>query len=165
MKVRNLVKVVVAVCVLSLLASPQEQEKGHTVPANPKLRIFFSELETQWLKAAQDKDPAAINRIVADDFRVWTSAPPGDPKSRSDWLLEVFGRRLLSFGIRQLAVRELSPQIAVVSFVDTETYQESATPQTEEHFVVDVWINDRGGDNWRCTDRYVSPVQSAPTRK
>jgi hypothetical protein len=77
----------------------------------------------------------------------------------------IFGRRLLSFQMRQLAVRELSSNIAVVSFVQTETYQQSATPQTDDHFVVDIWINNGSGDNWRCTDRYYSEVRGIPLKK
>jgi Domain of unknown function (DUF4440) len=165
MKVHSLMKVAALICVLSLFASPQNQEKAPAATAKPKLQIFFSELETQWLKAAQNKDQAAINGIVAEDFEVWTSAAHGSPMSRADWLLEVFGRRLLSFQIKQLAVRDLSPEIAVVSFVETATYQQSATPQTEDRFIVDIWINYRGGDNWRCTDRYVSRVDAIPSGK
>ena len=63
---------------LSIPAWPQTQDKPNPVAA--KLQVFFSELETQWLKAAQQKDPAALNRIVADDFHIWTSAP--DPSGR-----------------------------------------------------------------------------------
>src|ERR1700687_2207170 len=137
MTVRSVMKIVAVICTLSLSASPQNQEKAPAVPAKPKLQIFFSELETQWLKAAQARDQAAINRIVAEDFEVWTSAPHGSPMSRADWLAEGFGQRLLSFQIKQLAVRDLSPEIAVVSFVENATYQESATPQTEDRFIVD----------------------------
>jgi Domain of unknown function (DUF4440) len=165
MKIPKLAALVVLVGMSSLLASPQDQEKDHKVVPNAKLQIFFSELETQWLKAAQDKDPAAFNRIVSDDFHLWAPAAPGKPIARADWLAGVFGRRLLSFQVRQLAVRELSPTIAVVSFVQTDTFQQSATPQTEDHFVVDVWTNSGGGDNWRCTDRYLSEAKRSPTQK
>lgn len=158
MKVPKLATLAVLLCILSSLASPQDPEKGHQGAAKAHLQIFFSELETQWLKAVQGKDPAALNGIVADDFHLWTASPPGAPISRSEWLLGVFGRKLLSFQVRQLAVRELTPDIAVVSFVQTETYQQSATPQTVDHFVTDVWMNKGGGDNWRCTDRYFSEV-------
>jgi hypothetical protein len=151
--------------VLALSASPQDQDKGHQADVETKFKVFFSELETQWLKAAQAKDPAALNRIVSDDFQLWTSAPPGKPMPRAEWLVEVFGRRLLSFQVRQLAVRQLSPEIAVVSFVQSDEYQQSATPQSEEHFVVDVWINKGSGDNWRCTDRYWSEVVAGHTKK
>jgi hypothetical protein len=163
MKGHRVATILVLVCMLRLPAWPHDQEKGHQVLT--KLQIFFSELETQWLKAAQEKDPAALNRVVADDFHVWTSAPPGNPIPREEWFAGVFGRKILSSHLRQLAVRNLSPEIAVVSFVQSETYQQTATPQTEEYFVVDVWINTGSGDNWRCTDRYVSEVRSASRQK
>jgi hypothetical protein len=165
MRVRRVATVAVLFCALSLLASPQDQDKGHPVVANKHLQIFFSELETQLLKAVQDKSPAALNLIVSDDFQVWTASPPGNPISRSEWLLGIFGRKLLSFNLRQLTVHQLTPEIAVVSFVETDTYKQSATPQTEDLFVIDVWITKGTGDNWRCTDRYVSQVAGIASRK
>lgn len=164
MRVQTVGTLAVLFCTLNLLASPQDQEKGPAV-ANKHLQVFFSELETQLLKAVQDKSPAALNGIVSDDFQVWTASPPGNPISRSEWLLGIFGRRLLSFNVRQLSVHQLTPEIAVVSFVQTETYKQSATPQTEDHFVIDVWITKGTGDNWRCTDRYVSVVAEIPAKK
>jgi hypothetical protein len=163
MRVRRVATLVVLFCALSL--SAWSQEKEHPVVANKHLQIFFSELETQLLKAVQDKNPAALNLIVSDDFQVWTASPPGNPTSRSEWLLGIFGRKLLSFNVRQLAVHELTPEIAVVSFVETDTYKQSATPQTEDLFVIDVWITKGTGDNWRCTERYVSQVAGIALKK
>jgi uncharacterized protein DUF4440 len=163
MRVRRAATLLVLLCTPGLLPSPQGQEKGHRVVTNTRLQVFFSELETQWLKAVQEKNPAALNRVVSDDFHLWT-AIPRNPISREEWLLGVFGRNLQSFQLWQLAVRQVSAEIAVVSFVQTETYQ-SATPQTENHFIVDIWINSGSGDNWRCTDRYFSEVSGIPLRK
>jgi hypothetical protein len=163
MRVQRAATFLVLLCTLGLLPSPQGQEKGHRVVTNTRLQVFFSELETQWIKAVQEKNPAALNRVVSDDFHLWT-AIPRNPISREEWLLGVLGRHLQSFQLRQLAVRQLSPAIAVVSFVQTETF-ESATPQAENHFVVDIWINSGSGDNWRCTDRYFSEVSDAPLHK
>ena len=165
MRGRRVASIVVLLCILRLPGWPRDQEKAHRVALKQRLQVFFSKLETQWLSAIQDKDPAALNLIVSDDFHLWTSAPPGNPISREEWLVGIFGRRLLSFQMRQLAVRELSSNIAVVSFVQTETYQQSATPQTDDHFVVDIWINSGNGDNWRCTDRYFSEVKAIPLKK
>ena len=162
MKRQRMATILILLCMLRLPAWPQDQDKGHQVVT--KLQIFFSELETQWLKAAQEKDPAALNRVVSDDFHLWTSAPPGNIP-REDWFAGIFGRKVLSSHLRQLAVRNLSPEIAVVSFVNTETYQQTATPQTEDHFVVDIWMNKGSGDNWRCTDRYVSELRTTPPQK
>ena len=165
MKGRRVTTVVVLLGMLRLPGWSQDQEKGHVAAPKPQLQVFFSKLETQWFDAIKDRDQAALNLIVSDDFHLWTSAPPGNPVSREQWLLGIFGRRLLSIGMRQLAVRGISSNIAVVSFVQTETYQQSATPQTEDHFVVDVWINSGNGDNWRCTDRYFSEVKGIPLKK
>jgi hypothetical protein len=161
MRVRRAAKLLVLLCTNALIHSPQGQQKGHRVVTSARLQIFFSELETQWLKAVQDKNPAALNRVVSDDFHLWTAE---NPVSRAEWFSGVFGRNLQSFQLRQLAVRQVSPEIAVVSFVQTETYQ-SATPQNANHFVVDIWINSGTGDNWRCTDRYFSEVSAIPLRK
>jgi Domain of unknown function (DUF4440) len=164
MNIPRVATLVIFLFALSLSASPQDQAKGQPVAPNTKLQIFFSELETQWLQADQDKDQAAVNRIVADNFHLRTPTPPGNPIPRAEWLLGVFGRRVLSFQIRQLTVREVASQIAVVSFVETETYQQSATPRTQDHFVVDVWINNGNGDSWRCTDRYSSDLGAVPQK-
>jgi uncharacterized protein DUF4440 len=165
MKFQRVATIVVLLCMLRLPAWPQDQEKGNRVLTETKLQVFFSELETQWLKAVQGKDTAALNRIVSDQFHLRTSTPPGNLIPREAWLLEVFGQKLLSFRLRQVAVRELSPTIAVVSFVQTEMYQQSATPQTRDQFVVDIWINNGSGDNWRCTDRYFSDVKGLPAQR
>ena len=165
MKSRRVATVVVLLCMLRLPGWSQDQEKGHGVASKAQLQVFFSKLETQWFDAIKDRDQAALNLIVSDDFHLWTSVPPGNPVSREQWLVGVFGRRLLSFGMRQLAVRGISSNIAVVSFVQTETYQQSAMPQTEVDFVVDIWINSGNGDNWRCTDRYFSEVKGIPPKK
>jgi len=165
MKLPKMAMLAVALGMLTSIALPQDKDKGQASGPDTKLQIFFSELETQWLKAIQAKDPAALNRIVSDDFHLRTAAPPGTPVSRSDWLLAIFGRRIESFDIRQLTVRELTSQIAVVSFVQSETYLQTATPQTENLFVVDVWVNSGTGDNWRCTDRYTSEIKAMPSKK
>ena len=165
MKGRRVATLVVLLCMLRLPGWSQDQDKGHGVASKPQLPVFFSILETQWFDAIKDRDQAALNLIVSDDFHLWTSAPPGNSVSREQWLLGIFGRRLLSFGIRQLAVRGISSNIAVVSFVQTETYQQSATPQIEDHFVVDIWINSGNGDNWRCTDRYFSEVKGISLKR
>lgn len=131
---RKVAAAAVLLCILRLPVWSQDQPKGHGVAPKPQLQVFFSKLETQWFNAIQDRDQAALNLIVSDDFHLWTSVPPGNPVSREAWLVGIFGRRLLSFSMRQLAVRGISSNIVVVSFVQTETYQQSATPRTEDQF-------------------------------
>jgi hypothetical protein len=164
MNVQRLTIFIILLSIIRFSAFAEDRPKeAQGVPKN-KLQVFFLELETQWLKAAQNKDPAALNLIVSDDFQQQAPAPPGNSMPRSEWLLATFGRKVLSFQVRQLAVREISPTISVVSFVQTETYKETATAQTDEQFVVDIWINSGAGDNWRCAERYVSEIRGVPQK-
>ena len=139
---------------------------AQTAPAPPRivtrtrLQVVFSQLETQWLKAVQAKDKAGLNKLLAEDFEVWTAASPGEPLPREDWQTAALARKLVSFRIRQMAVRSVRPDVAVASFVLTETFDEAGTAREESHFVVDVWTSS-GGDNWRCTDRYWSESSAA----
>ena len=116
--------------------------------------------ERVWVSLRAQLEQEAIIRGDAS-----LKAMPKPAETRRRWFAGIFGRKVLSSHLRQLAVRNLSPEIAVVSFVKTETYQQTATPQTEDYFVVDIWINKGSGDNWRCTDRYVSEVKSVPPRQ
>ena len=106
----------------------------------------------------QQKDTATLHRLLDDAFQVWTAAPPGDPLPREEWEKRVFGRNLRSSELRQLAVRAVTPEVSVASFVLSETFDQGGKPRTEAHFVVDVWVKTGDGDTWKCTDRYMSVV-------
>jgi ketosteroid isomerase-like protein len=139
---------------VSLPVSAQEHHQGQRIVTRTRLQVLFSDLENQWFKAIQQKDAASLNHLLSDDFQVWTPTPPGSPIPREDWQTAAFGRKLRSFQFRQLAVRSVSPEIAIDSFVLTETFDKAGKSQPEDHFVVDVWAKNGEGDNWRCTDRY-----------
>jgi hypothetical protein len=162
--------VLVPLFALSFTASAQNQARGHRVVTRTRLQVLFSDLESQWLKAVQEKDEASLNRLLADDFQVWTPQPPGDPIPREDWLRQAFANKLQSFRLRQMAVRSLSPEVSVADFLLTLTYDRAGKIQTQDHFVVDVWtdvqtdVQTKNGesDNWRCVARYVSVVSRVP---
>ncbi len=119
-----------------------------------RLVAMFSDLESQWLTAVQQKDESALKRLLADDFQVWTPTPPGDPITREDWLKQAWAGRLESFHLRQMAVRSLTDDTALASFVLSETVERAGKTTRRDYFVVDVW---RKNDNqWQVTDRYVS---------
>ena len=80
MKGYRVAMILVLWCIIRLPCWAQDQ-KGQKAPTG--LEVFFSKLETQWLSAEQDKEPAALNRVVADDFHLWTSAPPGSIPGKS----------------------------------------------------------------------------------
>jgi len=99
---------------------------------------------------------------VSEDFQVWTPQPPGAPIPREDWQKQALAHQLVSFRLRQMAVRSLSNQISVASFVLSDLIEQGGKPQSRDHFVVDVWKKD--GENWQCTDRYVWPISGNARR-
>lgn len=143
-------------------ALAQQGAKRKSAVATSRLQVFFSELETQELNAIQDKDQAALNRILADDFQESRPDPPGQPIAREDWLKAAFSRRSKSFGLRQMTIRSISPQISIASFILSQVFEQAGKTDTEDRFVVDVWTNTGGGDNWRCTGRYSWGVAALP---
>lgn len=164
--------IVMLLSALTLPSPAQEHRQGQRIVTRTRLQVVFGELEGQWLKAIRDKDEAALNRVLADGFEVWTAAPPGSPTPRADWQPSAFASKLESFGMRQLGVRAVSPDVSVAHFVLTETFDQGGKPRTEEYFVVDVWTKVGEGDNWRCTDRYLSklsmlshPISAKPSVK
>ena len=127
-----------------------------------RLVALFSELETRGFEAVKHKDQAALNQLLAEEFQVWTPSSAG-PVSREDWQREAFSGDLQSFRLRQMAVRSLSGEIAVASFVLNESAQAGGKLEPREFFVVDVWT--KVNDHWVCMDRYVAPAATVPKGK
>ena len=147
---------------MSIPASGQEHRQGQRIVTRTRLQVLFSDLEGKWLKAIQDKDQGTLNRLLPDEFQVWTPAPPGSPIAREDWLKSALARKLQSFQFRQMAVRSVSSETSIASFVLTETFQKAGKPQSEEHFIVDVWMKSPGSEDWKCTDRYSWELGQVP---
>jgi len=143
---------------LHVTVAAQPQQGAPRTVTRTRLQVLFADLEAQWSQAVQQKDEAALRRLLDAAFQVWTAVSPGDPMPRQEWEGHVFGRNLRSSGLRQLAVRAVTPEVSIASFVLRETFDQGGKPQTEDHFVVDVWVKTGDGDTWKCTDRYMSTV-------
>jgi hypothetical protein len=156
------VALLVVLFALPATVAAQPQPGAARTVTRTRLQVLFSALETQWSTAVQQKDTAALYRILDEAFQVWTAAPPGDPLPREEWEKRVFGRNLRSSELRQLAVRAVTPEVSVASFVLSEIFDQGGKLRTEDHFVVDVWVKTGDGDTWKCTDRYMSAVTGLP---
>lgn len=145
-----------------LLAASLAAAYGQTIKppgrivTTTRLVAIFSELENDCVKAIQQNDGARLNKLLSEDFEVWTPAPPGHPIPREDWLKQA--EKPQSFSIRQMAVRGLANDISIASFVLSETVNPPAA-KPRNTFVVDVWK--KSGDQWQLTDRYASPFAGA----
>jgi len=62
---------------LSSLYAAQNQVAPGRVVITTRLVAIFSELESNVLTALQKKDGAALDKLLSDEFQVWTADPPG----------------------------------------------------------------------------------------
>lgn len=141
-------------------AQTASQHSPQRIQISTRLVALFSQLENQWSEAMQQKKSADLDKLLDEDFQVWTPSVAG-PTPRETWQQYAFARTLESFKIRQMAVRSITDNNAAVSFLVNESVQSAGKPLPEEYFVVDLWSKKTG--NWLCTDRYVSSVAQGST--
>jgi len=164
----KVVRIILPCVVLGVACAVSAQQQAEHDPTGPRrvvtttrLVALFSELENQWMQAVQHKDGSALARLLGDDFQLWTPETNG-PTPREDWQKQAFSRRLTSFHFREMAVRSLREDSAIVSFALSESVQSGGKLKVEAFFVVDIWS--KQADQWMCTDRYASPMLAAAKR-
>jgi hypothetical protein len=133
------------------------------IETSTRLVTIFSGLTNELFQSIQKHDVAAFGRLVGEDFELRTPGAPDNPKSREDWQQLAVRRPLQSFRISQMAVRALSDDVAIVSFVVEE--KRGTVIGTQISFVVQAWS--RVGEAWTCQEAYVSPTPNlaASSRK
>ena len=139
-------------------AQSAPQHGPQRIQITTRLVAQFSQMENQWFEAVQQKKSADLDLLLDENFQIWTPMMAG-PTPREAWQSYAYARTLASFKIRQMAVRSINDDNAVVSFLANEGVQSADKPAAEEYFVVDLWSKKTG--RWLCTDRYVSPVAGA----
>jgi Domain of unknown function (DUF4440) len=139
-------------------SKPLPQRASQRAATTTRLVTVFSELETEWLQGGQQKDSAALERLLGEDFLELSPNVVG-PVPREDWQRRALAQELQSFRLHQMAVRSLNEETAVASFVLSESVQSGGALQERSSFVVDVWARTSG--RWVCTGRYVSPLSGA----
>lgn len=130
------------------------------IETRTRLVSQFSEMQKQWFDAVKRKDSAALNRLLSEDYEVWTPAHDG-PIPREDWQAQAFAENLKDFHVTGMAVKALPGGVAVESFRLAESRSATTGGVTKDFFVVNVWTSEQ--DGWRCTDSYVSPVTGPAT--
>ena len=139
-------------------SNPLPTSASQRVVTTTRLVTIFSDLEAEWLQGVRQKDSAALDRLLGEDFLELSPNVVG-PVPREDWQPRAFAQELRSFRIRQMAVRSLNEETALASFVVSESVQSGGALQERSSFVVDVWTRTSG--RWVCTGRYVSLVSGA----
>jgi len=144
--------------------------QGQVAPPRPQKRIvtktrliaIFSDLEDQLFRAEQNKNHGGFDTILAEDFQLWTPAPPGDPIPRADWLSQSLAENLKDFRIQQMAARSVEENATVVSFVLSKSVAHAGKTSVQNYFVVDLW--QKSDDKWKLSERYASQFSGVSLR-
>lgn len=123
------------------------------------------EIETaanRWMQAWVQRDTAVLEASLAPDFALIVSGAPEQKLDRASWLATACTRYTASeFRYRDVQVRQLGADIAVMSSIAEFTAQIDGLPRNGPLFIVDVWR--REGDQWRVCARYSSSPEQAGT--
>ncbi len=156
---QRLMSVLIAVTVLAGAQEPVKPKLTPRIVTATRQVTMFSDLEIQMLKAAQKKDKAALQAMLADDCLI--GMPNADPLAGDEWVDSVMAKdfTLKSFAMRNVFAVDLG-NAAVVKFERRQDAISKGKADTGEFFVVDVWKKD--GDAWKLANRFVSKTNSEP---
>ena len=147
----------IGLALLALAQTTAQAAPPRTVPTVTRTVQQFSMLENDWLDAVHNRDAAALNKIVSDDFELRSAGMPGRPTARAEWQQQAFAAPPMDSRIDQMAVHDFG-ELAVVSFMwQLSAPKNSALPK--QVFVVDTWKQMDGG--WKVVTRYAATVDGA----
>jgi len=135
-------------------AAGQVGPSGHGVPTPTRNVTIFSGLERDWLDALDKHNSDALNKIVAPNFELRTSAAPGVPTPREESLKQWMQLAPFQSSISQMAVHEYG-DLMVVSFL-WKISAEKGSALAQSVFVIDTWKRVEG--DWQVMVRYAAPV-------
>jgi ketosteroid isomerase-like protein len=143
---------------LTCACSSSAQASGR-IETRTRLVSQFSALQNQWLTAIKNKDTAALDRLLSEEFEVWTPDQDG-PLPREEFQSQAFADNLQSFRIADMAVKSPRDGVAIESFRLQTTTSKKGRDIVQRFFVVNLWVSEK--ESWRCTDSYISRVMAAP---
>lgn len=157
--------------ILSVATAVPGQERSHPEEVTPEkdrpasaahsFMELFSKLEQDLSLAAQKRDQAALDALIAPEFIARNANDPDQVIKRNEWEKAVLDYKpdykldykLDPGGIRSLMIRAFLGN-AMVSFVQKQTG--AASGRDAEWFIVDLWVANRG--KWQLASRFASPV-------
>lgn len=165
MRVNFVPSLLAAVCFSTASAYADQQVTTLSTAAewSAKLVAPFTALETELYDAVKRKDVARLDRILAPDYVLVTSARAGQPMDRRSWLNLIADYNIESFSIRDVVVRCLAPRVdadeacdlASVSVAATQIAKVGGEDRSGDGFMVDIWARRNG--RWQLFSRYAAP--------
>lgn len=116
----------------------------------------IEERSNRWMQGWIEKDRGVLEDSIAADFSLVVSANPKEQFDRESWLATATSRYTCSeFLYRQVQVRNVSEDVAVMSSIAEFTADIEGVPRNGPMFVTDVWRLEVDG-SWRVCGRYTS---------
>lgn len=110
----------------------------------------------RWMQGWVKRDLPVLEDSLAADFSLIVSASPKEQFNRQSWLATATSRYTCSeFRYRQVQVRNVSEDVAVMSSIAEFTADIEGVPRNGPMFVTDVWRREADG-RWRVCRRYTS---------
>jgi ketosteroid isomerase-like protein len=110
------------------------------------------------METVRNRDSAALERMLAEDFEMRTGSEPGRPTARADWIIQSFREIPFSSSTEQMAVHEFG-NVALVSFL-WKLDAPKSSGFARRLFVIDTWELSGG---WRVKVRYIAPTEKSAT--
>lgn len=136
---------------LSPLGSQETGDSAHVAS-------LIRQLEEEWARALIEQDSLRLQRLLAPEFALLTSASPEQPMYRKDWFALLPRYRTRALTISQLTVRVLR-DVAVASFVTDLQAMVAGMDRSNVLFITDIWT--KGPDGWQVVSRYSSVPEPA----
>ena len=134
-------------------AASQSERPASDAHSFPEL---FTKLESDWIQAAQRKDEAALDSILAPEFTLLSSESPENPLLRADWIQRALtGYDIQTYSRRAMAIRAFLG-VAVVSFVQTQNATCDGKDCSGDYLIVDLWETNH--NRWQVSARYMAPA-------
>lgn len=114
----------------------------------------------RWMQAWVTQDRAILEDSLAPDFALIVSANPTQSMPRDRWLATCATYRCSSFAYRDVQVRQLVPELAVMSAIADQRAELNGVDRSGSFFLTDVWRLEPDGA-WRVCARYSSHPEPA----
>jgi uncharacterized protein DUF4440 len=157
-----------AICALGTLtaqtkksAKPTEAQQPDPLQGSPKVITAtktvgqFWDLERSLADAFAKKDSGSLDKMLAEEFKVWRPNQTGNSIGREDWLAAGKDNPRPT-RIAQMSV-EIYPDLALVHFIGTGPVASGNKNEPKQYFVVDTWENHDG--NWQLVTRYLAEIE------
>jgi ketosteroid isomerase-like protein len=136
------------ITLLGLAAAPCAHAQENSADSSA-VKAKLKEMEDAWVKALVNKDQAAVENMIADDFAGFN--PEGKHVTKSQLLAEIKNEpnTLSSSANENMDVHVYGPNLATVSGTTTEKGKDKDGKQFSRSYVwVDTWMERNG--KWEC---------------